>query len=355
MVSPSPVLGTFYHALGGMAASSCYTPSQKLRHWSWGTFWLVQAFFAWILMPLAVGYFTVPGFFTLLAQAPRDVVAGAFLLGALYGFGGMSFGYAIRHIGYSLTYTISIGISAVLGTLIPLLLNGTLLHYFHRPGSGIVAAGMALSVGGVALCGWAGFRKEKDLRSTGQEGVRFSMGTGLLLAVIGGLLSAVFNISLEQGQPIADMAAAAGACHFEGNAKMIVSTSGCFATNLVWFLIEGIRKKTLVEFTGRSGIPLRARIREGLWSALAGTLWCGQFFFYGIGHVRMGNFQFISWVLHMSMLIFFSYVIGVIMKEWKNVSGKTYLTLVMALVTLFVSFLIMTWGSVIGERVLSGG
>ncbi len=354
MISPSPVLGTFYHALGGIAASSCYTPSQKIKSWSWNTFWLVQAFFAWILMPLIIGYLTVPGFFGILAQAPAKVVLGAFLLGMVYGFGGMSFGFAIRHIGYSLTYTISIGISAVLGTLTPLVLNGTLVPYFSRAGSGIVAAGMLLSVVGVALCGWAGFRKEKDLRTRGGGETNFRMGAGLVLAIIGGILSAVFNLSLESGQPIADIAAQQGAGHFEGNAKMIVSTSGCFVTNLIWFLVLGIRQKTLVEFTGRSGIPLAVRLRDGLWSALAGTLWCAQFFFYGIGHVRMGNFQFISWVLHMSMLIFFSYGIGVIMKEWKQVSGKTYLTLVIALVTLFLSFLIMTWGSLIGEQALTG-
>jgi L-rhamnose-H+ transport protein len=350
MFSSNPLLGTFYHALGGLAASSCYTPFQRVKSWSWGTFWLVQASFAWIIMPLIIGYLTVPGFFTILAGAPSKVVWGAFLLGAVYGFGGMSFGFAIRHIGYSLTYTISIGISAVLGTIIPLLANGKLGHYFLRPGSGIVVLGMILSVFGVALCGWAGFRKEKDLLALGGNDKAFNMLTGLVLAIIGGVLSAVFNLSLEYGQPIADIAAQHGAGHFEGNAKMIVSTSGCFMTNLIWFLVLGIRQKTLKEFTFKSKIPLISRIRNGLWSALAGTLWCGQFFFYGIGHVRMGNFRFISWVLHMSMLIFFSYIIGVIMKEWRQVSRKTYILLVIALVILVISFLVMSWGSVIGEN-----
>ena len=45
---------------------------------------------------------------------------------ALYGFGGMSFGLAIKHVGYSLTYTISIGISAVVGMLA---LNGLPMPY----------------------------------------------------------------------------------------------------------------------------------------------------------------------------------------------------------------------------------
>jgi L-rhamnose-H+ transport protein len=69
------------------------------------------------------------------------------------------------------------------------------------------------------------------------------------LAIIAGLLSAVFNISLEVGKPISDLAAHYGAGNFEGNAKMIVSTSGCFVVNLVWFVVLGIKDKSLKEFT----------------------------------------------------------------------------------------------------------
>lgn len=347
----NPILGTLLHAIGGISASSCYTPQSKIKNWSWGTFWLVQASFAWIIVPLILGWLTVPGFFQILATAPRDVFWGAFLLGGLYGFGGMSFGLAIKHIGYSLTYTIAIGISAVLGTLAPLLLKGTLIEYFSRTGSTIIGSGMVLSVIGVALCGWAGFKKERDLEKLGSGAFKFNMSTGLVLAIIGGVLSAVFNISLEHGQPIADMAAQNGAGVFEGNAKMIVSTSGCFVVNFVWFIVLGIKDKTLKEFSVSEGLTANTLIKNTLWSALAGVMWCTQFLFYGLGHVQMGRFQFISWVLHMSMLIFFSYGIGVIMKEWKNVSRKTYTTLLIALITLVISFVVMTVGSYIGEQV----
>lgn len=347
----NPILGTLLHAIGGISASSCYTPQSKIKNWSWGTFWLVQASFAWIIAPLILGWLTVPGFFQILATAPRDVFWGAFLLGGLYGFGGMSFGLAIKHIGYSLTYTIAIGISAVLGTLAPLLLKGTLIEYFSRTGSTIIGSGMVLSVIGVALCGWAGFKKERDLEKLGSGAFKFNMSTGLVLAIIGGVLSAVFNISLEHGQPIADMAAQNGAGVFEGNAKMIVSTSGCFVVNFVWFIVLGIKDKTLKEFSVSEGLTANTLIKNTLWSALAGVMWCTQFLFYGLGHVQMGRFQFISWVLHMSMLIFFSYGIGVIMKEWKNVSRKTYTTLLIALITLVISFVVMTVGSYIGEQV----
>lgn len=339
-----PIFGTGLHAVGGMAASTCYTPFEKTKQWSWVSFWLVQAVFAWLLVPLILGILTVPDFFTILQNASPGVVLGAFLLGGLYGFGGMSFGMAITHIGYSLTYTISIGISAVLGTIIPLMIDGTLMEYFSQPGANIVIAGMVLSIIGVMLCGWAGFKKDRELAGT----TDFNMSTGLILTIIAGVLSAVFNISLEYGQPIADMAAAKGAGVFEGNAKLIVSTSGCFVVNAVWFTVLGFKRKTFKEMIPNGEIKSKELIKNYTLSGLAGTLWCMQFFFYGLGHVNMGDFQFISWVLHMSMLIFFSFLVGVVMKEWKEVSSSTFRLLISALAVLCISFVIITYGSATG-------
>jgi L-rhamnose-H+ transport protein len=179
------------------------------------------------------------------------------------------------------------------------------------------------------------------------------MTVGLLLTIVAGVLSGVFNLSLEFGQPIADMAAQRGAVNFQGNAKMIISTSGCFVVNFIWFIIAGIRKGTLNEFFPKQGLSGREIFHNWCWSAFAGTLWCLQFFFYGLGHVKMGNFQYASWVLHMSMLIFFSYIVGVLMKEWKNVKPATYFVLIIGLITLIASFCITSYGSYIGEQIIN--
>jgi L-rhamnose-H+ transport protein len=355
MIAPNPIIGTGLHAIGGISAASCYLPKTQIRKWSWGTFWLAQALFAWIIMPIVVGWLTVPNFFTILIEAPAKPFWIAFLLGGAYGFGGMSFGKAINHIGYSLTYTLAIGISAVLGTIFPMLIFGGIGTYFTKPGGGIVLSGMILSMLGVIVCGWAGFKKEKDLNTLSMDKAGFNMTVGLLLTVVAGILSGVFNLSLEYGQPIADIAAQNGAGNFQGNAKMIVSTSGCFVVNLIWFVIAGIRNGTLKEFLPQKGISGNDVLRNWGWSALAGSLWCFQFFFYGLGHVKMGTFQFASWVLHMSMLIFFSYIVGVIMKEWKSVKLQTNIILIAGLLLLIISFCITSYGSYIGEQIIGSG
>ena len=353
MILSNPLLGTGLHAIGGVSAASCYLPNTQTRKWSWGTFWLVQSLFAWVIMPVIVGWLTVPGFFTILSEAPSKPFWAAFLLGGAYGFGGMSFGKAINYIGYSLTYTLAIGISEVLGTIFPLMIFGGLGSLFTKPGGDIVLTGMILSMLGVVLCGWAGFKKEKDLKLLAAGKTGFNMTIGLLLTMVAGVLSGVFNLSLEYGQPISDIAAQHGAGNFQGNAKMIISTSGCFVVNFIWFIVAGIRQGTLKEFlpgVGRSGKTI---LQNWIWSALAGTLWCSQFFFYGLGHVQMGNFQFASWVLHMSMLIFFSYMVGLVMKEWKTVKPITNLVLIFGLLLLISSFCITSYGSYSGEQIIN--
>ncbi|MCG8310660.1 MAG: rhamnose:proton symporter [Cytophagales bacterium] len=353
MISPNPIIGTGLHAIGGMSTAVCYLPNTQTKKWSWGTFWLVQAMFAWVIVPIIIGWLTVPDFFSILSKAPRAPFWTAFLLGAAYGFGGMSFGKAINHIGYSLTYTIAIGISSVMGTVLPLIFLGGLGDFFTKPGGDIVLIGMILSLVGVFFCGWAGFKKEKDLNDSRSSESGFNMSVGLVLTVFAGVLSGVFNLSLEYGQPISDMATQNGAGHFEGNAKLIVSTSGCFVVNFIWFIVAGIRNGTLKELYPTQELPFRTVFRNWLWSSLAGTLWILQFFFYGLGHVKMGNFQFASWVLHMSMLIFFSYIVGLLMKEWKRVKTVTYVVLIIGLIILIFSFCMISYGSYIGEQLIN--
>ena len=347
----NPLIGTLTHAIGGVSASTCYVPFQKVKKWSWETYWLLQATFAWFVFPFLVGFLTVPDLMQVFSSSPTTVLINATLLGAVYGFGGMCFGFAIRHIGYSLTYTISIGISAVLGTIVPLLMHGNFIEKYNAPGGTTIFFGMFMAVIGIAICGVAGYRKEADLKRNAKEGdqtLTFNMKKGLTLTLIAGVLSAVFGISLEVGAPVTEIAAKYGAGNFEGNASLILSTFGAFATNLIWFVTTGIKNKTLKEFVDVKSIGQKSfAINVGM-SILSGALWYGQFFFYGIAHVQMGAFKFASWVIHMSMLIFFSYIIGILMKEWVAVSKRTNATLIVALVVLVVSFVIMTYGSMQG-------
>lgn len=338
--------GVLYHTVGATGAALCYTPQKKVTGWAWQTYWLAQAFICWLVLPVVVAFLTIPQLSQVLAQAPVSAMQKSFFLGMAYGIGGTAFGIAIRYVGFSLTYAIAVGISCVLGTLLPPLVNGTLGDVLKSNGAGYLFGGIFLGAVGIALCGIAGRNKEKDLENTQNGKSEFSLTKGLPLCFLAGVLSALYGFSIDQGQPIADIAAQYGAGNFQGNVVYIFSNSGAFISTLVYCLYLHNKEKTFKQYASGESRSLGINY---LMALLTGFLWYGQFFFYGLGHVRMGNYKFSSWAIHMILLVLLSSLTGLIMKEWKNCSGKTQRLLASALIVLVIAVLMLTYGNYLGE------
>jgi L-rhamnose-H+ transport protein len=348
-VAASPLLGVFLHAIGASFAATCYAPQKRVRLWSWQTYWLAQAAFCWFLLPIIGALFTIPDLGAVLAEAPREAMRNSFLLGVAYGVGGTAFNVSIRYIGFSLTYAIAVGLSSVLGTLIPPLLTGHFASILAKPGAGWVMAGVAVGTFGIALCGASGRFKERDLREQGTS-ADFCLWKGLSLSVLAGLLSAVYGFALAAGQPIADVAAKHGAGQWEGNVIYIFSNSGAFLTTLLYTAYLGVRHRTFGEFV-RVGDAGKASVPGLNWLlALAtGAFWYGQFFFYNLGHVRMGSYKFTSWAIHMIMLVLISNLVGILFKEWFGVRPRTRWAITISLLVLVAAVLFISYGNHLGE------
>jgi len=342
----SVIGGVMFHAVGASFAALCYTPQKKVLKWSWQTYWLAQAFICWFLLPIIVAWITIPELMTVLDQAPKDAMWKAFGLGMAYGVGGTAFGIAIRYIGFSLTYAVSIGISCVVGTLLPPLVKGELMTVLQQEGAEWIIAGMVMGVIGIALCGLAGRYKELDLaKRLDVKDTGFSVAKGLPLCVLAGVLSALYGFSIDQGQPIADVAVKYGAGSFQSNVIYIFSNTGAFVVTLAYCLSLHKKQKTFGEFVKKGQSPLTMNY---IFAIITGLLWYSQFFFYGLGHVKMGDYKFTSWAVHMIMLVLFSTVAGLALKEWTHAKGKTIWALVVALGVLVAAVLALTVGNSIG-------
>jgi L-rhamnose-H+ transport protein len=341
------VNGVLYHAVGASGAALCYTPQKGVKGWSWQTYWLAQAFICWLILPLIVARLTIPHLMSVLKEAPAFAMQSSFLLGMAYGIGGTAFGIAIRYVGFSLTYAIAVGISCVLGTLLPPLVHGTLGDVLKSNGATFLIMGVVTGAIGIAFCGVAGRNKEKDITRNEKNKTEFSLAKGLPLCFLAGILSALYGFSLDQGQPIANVAAKYGAGNFQGNVIYIFSNSGAFVTTLLYCLYLHNKEKTFYQYANANGNGLGSNY---LLSILTGILWYGQFFFYGLGHVRMGQYKFTSWAIHMIMLVLFSAVAGLVMKEWNNTSRGTKRWLMAALLVLVIAVLLLTYGNYLGEK-----
>ena len=338
--------GIMYHAVGASSAALCYTPQKALKGWSWQTYWMAQAFICWLALPVIVAYITIPQLIIVLKEAPSIAMQKSFLLGMAYGIGGTAFGIAIRYVGFSLTYAIAVGISCVLGTLLPPLVHGTMGEVMKSGGASFLIAGVAMGAIGIAFCGIAGRNKEKDIEANNTGTSGFSLAKGLPLCLLAGVLSAMYGFALDQGQPIADTAAKYGAGNFQGNVIYIFSNSGAFLATVVYCLYMHNKEKTFKEYTSAGGKNVGFNY---VLAAATGLLWYGQFFFYGLGHVRMGAYKFTSWAIHMIMLVLFSSLAGLLMKEWKQCSTKTMRWLFLALAVLVMAVLLLTYGNYLGN------
>lgn len=338
----APLLGTLLHTVGAACAALCYAPQRYLKGWKWQTYWLAQAACCWLILPWIFAWATIPELSQVLAEAPGSAMWKSYLLGVLYGIGGIAFGAAIRYIGYSLTYAVAIGLSCVLGTLIPPLLAGTLGSTLANTAGLYVVAGVLLGGAGMIVTGLVGFRKERELAAAGVES-RFNARIGIPLVLVAGCLSAVFSFSLAAGQPIADVAAAHGAGNLQGNVIYLFSHSGAFTTTLIYIAYLATTQRTWNEFTGTS--PETALTRNYALAALTGLLWYMQFFFYGLGHVRMGTFKFSSWAIHMIILILLSAGFGVAIGEWKGTRASTKSLLGVAIALLLFAVALITYGN----------
>jgi len=85
-------------------------------------------------------------------------------------------------------------------------------------------------------------------------------------------------------------------------------------------------------------------------SALAGTTWYMQFFFYTMGETQMGNYKFSSWTLHMASIIIFSSLWGIALREWRGCSGFTKTLLAMGLFMLVFSTVIVGFGNYLAVK-----
>lgn len=177
----------------------------------------------------------------------------------------------------------------------------------------------------------------------------YKFGLGLTLAIISGVLSACFNFGLEAGAPLAQVAntlwkeanpTSTTEFLFRNNVIYVVVLWGGLTTNFIYCMILNARNHSFNDYSN----PKTPLLRNYLLSALAGTTWFLQFFFYGMGESKLGNGAS-SWILHMSFIILIANMWGIISKEWKGVSAKTKNTLFAGIVTIFIAVLVVGYGN----------
>ncbi len=345
------ILGVIFHFLGGFASGSFYMAFKKVRNWAWESYWLIGGLFSWLIVPPLAAYLTIPGFSEIIDQADATVFSWTYVMGVLWGIGGLTYGLGIRYLGMSLGNSVILGYCAAFGSLIPPIFYNyfpqdgkiSFTHMMSTPGGRLVLLGVLVCLAGIFICGKAGMMKEKDLPEEEKRKsiAEFSLTKGLIVATISGILSACFNFGIEAGKPMAEAAVKLG--HnplFQNNVTYVVLLWGGLTTNFIWCIILNAKNKTFSDYTDRR-TPLA---NNYIFSALAGTTWFLQFFFYGMGESKLGNGAS-SWILHMAFIILVSNMWGIVLKEWKGVRPGTRITITLGILTILASVILVGIGN----------
>src|SRR6202451_3189908 len=172
--------GIGWHTVGAACAASFYAPIEKVRNWSWETTWAFMGLFAWILLPIGLSWILLPNFHAFYAAQPSKLLLEVALFGAMWGVGNISYGLTMRYLGMSLGIGVAIGVTLVVGTLVPPLLHGQAAMLFITCSGLLTMAGIVVALLGVGIVSYAGHQKEQQL---GAEVKEFNVTLGLGLAV----------------------------------------------------------------------------------------------------------------------------------------------------------------------------
>ncbi|SEP18178.1 L-rhamnose/proton symporter RhaT [Mucilaginibacter sp. OK283] len=353
------IFGVFFHFIGGFASGSFYIPYKKIKGWAWESYWIVGGIFSWFIVPPLAAWLTIPGFANIISHTSTSVIGWTYIMGLLWGIGGLTYGLGVRYLGVSLGSTIILGLCSVFGALIPSVYydlvpkegKDTFSMMLHNQWGQFVLLGILLCVAGIIICGKAGMMKEKELSSDktiANENKDYRFGLGILVAVVSGVLSACFNFGIEAGKSMADTAnhlwqaghPGQGNFLYQNNVTYIIILWGGLTTNFIWCMVLNARNKTFGNYTDKK-TPL---LKNYLFAALAGTTWFLQFFFYGMGESKMGNGAS-SWILHMAFIILIANTWGLVLKEWKGVSKKAFTTVIAGIAVIILSVLVVGYGN----------
>ena len=328
-MTPNPLIGVFYHWLGGLASASFYVPYRGVKRWSWEIYWLTGGLFSWLIAPWLFAVIRTEDLFGVLAATPRPTLLWPIFFGMLWGFGGLTYGLTMRYLGLSLGMAVVLGLTTVFGTLIPPLFQGDFASKLLDTTSGnIVLLGILTTLAGIIVVGRAGALKDRALSDADKlkAVAEFDFRKGIWVAIFSGVMSSCFAFGLAAGEPIKAISAAAGTGPlWAGLPILCLVMFGGLVTNSAWCAILITRNRSAGQWLGASSDPQGVRpplLANFLLCVLAGTLWYFQFFFYTMGESQMGRFGFSSWTLHMASIIIFGTIWGFAFREWKDAATR---------------------------------
>ena len=336
------IVGLLVVIIAGICNASFAGPMKKMPKWAWENQWGMWAVWALLVTAWSFALLTVPNLFGVLGETRPQIRWMTFLLGAGGGVGMVTFGFGIYLVGFSLGFSIILGLTAATGSLIPMLIHHP--QALTSPSGLVTLLGLAVTVAGVGLCGKAGMIRE-SAEGTAVEASR-NRGkflTGLMVCIASAIFNAMINLSFTAGAPIAEAAlphVQGGAAHFRAtNAVWALSMTGAFIPNALYCGYLLVTRKTWRNF------GLRGTGHYWLLTLVMGVVWMSGYALYGASTALLGTMgTTVGWIIFFAMTVLTGNVMGFMTGEWKTAPERAVRLMHVSILVLIAAIVIVGLG-----------
>jgi len=332
---PEATVGLFMILVAGVMNGSFAVPMKFMQRWAWENTWLMWSICGLFVFPPLLTFLTVPSPMSIYQQAGWNLVAAVAACGAGWGISAVFIGLAVDAVGVAVSFSIMLGLSAALGSLVPLLSRHS--DKIATPAGMLALAGLALVLVGVGICAVAGKQREAALGARTPGKVPVFMG--LIYCVIGGIGSGLVNLALVFGDPILRTAQAQGVSKvWSPNAVFLPLTLAAGIPNLLYcgYLLR----------KNHTGERFHAVGTSSYWflAALMAFLWFGSTILYGAATTNLGELgTVLGWPLFMSLIVITAAVWGMLTGEWKGSGQKPRIVMACGVGILVVAIFVLSY------------
>lgn len=299
--------GFFVLLVAGICQGSFGLGYKKYNPFSWAAFWGIYDIMCIITSVIFVDV-TAPEFFGLFIEKGFSYWLVPLLCGAVWGLSAIGFSKGIGMIGMSLVYGISMGISTIVGSVMPMLTGGNL---YMGVSAIMFWSGLVMTILGVILVTLAGIRRD--------GGAKGSL-IGVALSVFSGLGSGFMNVGFTHSNDITEPLQQMGCSQLAVSASqwLPVLVGGCLA-GVIYCIGEVSVKREWNTVTAK-GSDIRALKLFGV-----SIIWYAALILYGYATYLLGDMgSTVGWILFNALALIISVFWGLKTGEWKG-AKKTHL------------------------------
>lgn len=340
-------IGIFWALLAATMLGFYALPSKYVKNYTvdnlWGAFWLLAMF----VVPLIATFALVKGLGDTYSQVSTGIFISIILLSILWGIGNLLWGISISKIGMALGFSLLIGITTLVGSILPFFMGG--MDKLGTSGGLVIMGGILVIMLGIIANGKAGLMREANENDGAEDGKKkaSAMRVGIIMCVIGGLCAAGFNLSYHVADNIGNIGSISQE-QFSNPpwiarlAVMLPSFIGSGLAIMVFYIIKLSRTGSWKNYAGKNSLKNISLL------LIMALVYCASLIIYGLGAYKLGELgTSVGFAIFQSGCILVANIAGLFTGEWKNAGAKSKKWMYSGLLVMAAGIVVVAFGNYI--------